>query len=325
MFSYRSTLKQAWEITRKHKYLWLFGLFAAITSAGGSWEYNVIVQSAGYNLIDGAYMYVSRAMAVLETINNFFSGLGSMFNSGFIGGMNALSILIFSATIIAVFVWLGVCSQGALVSALKKILTGKKKITDIRYRENISVGHENFWEILGLNLLIKIFVSAAFFIVSLPLLLMSLRDSGWLAFFYIILFIIFVPLATGLALAVKYAIAYQVFEGKGFVASLEKGFKLFRKNWLVSFEMAIILFLVSFLASLAFVIVASLFLVPIFFFGLMSGALWVSFLVVFISILLVIFFGALLTTFQISSWTSLFVTLKDNSVLAKLERLFRRK
>jgi len=41
MFSYRVILKQALKITLKYKYLWLFGMFAALTAAGGSWEYNL--------------------------------------------------------------------------------------------------------------------------------------------------------------------------------------------------------------------------------------------------------------------------------------------
>lgn len=325
MFSHRLTLKQAWGITRKYKYLWLFGLFATITAAGGSWEYSLIAQSIGQNLIDSAYFQISQAMAVMDVANKFFYGLGSLFASGFWNGLNAITILLFSVTIIVVFVWLGVSSQGALVNALKKILGGKKKAEDIRYRENITVGHENFWPVFGLNIMIKLLVCFAFLLIALPLLLMSLNDSSVLGLVYVILFVLLVPLATGLSLAVKYAIAYQIFEKKGFMASIEKGFKLFIKNWLVSLEMAVLLFIVSFVASLALIIVGGLFLVPIFIFGLMTGALWLSFLTVFVAILIVIFFGALLSTFQITAWTSMFVSLKDDTVLAKLERLFGRK
>jgi hypothetical protein len=40
MFSYRAILKQALSLSWKNKYLWLFGLFASLTIAGGSMEYN---------------------------------------------------------------------------------------------------------------------------------------------------------------------------------------------------------------------------------------------------------------------------------------------
>lgn len=325
MFSHRSTLKQSWGITRKYRYLWLFGLFAAITAAGGSWEYSLIAQSVGQNLIDSAYLQISRAISVMDVLNNFAYGLGSMFSSGFWNGLNALTILLFSLTVIVTLVWLGISSQGALVNALKKILGRKKSAEEIHYRENIAVGHQNFWPVLGLNIMIKLLVCFAFLLIALPLLLMSLQDSSLLGLVYVILFVLLVPLATGLSLAVKYAIAYQIFEKKGFVASLEKGFKLFIKHWLVSLEMAVLLFVISFLASLALVVVGGLFLAPIFVFGLITGALWLSFLAVFIAILIVIFFGALLSTFQITAWTSIFVSLKDNTVIAKLERLFGRK
>lgn len=325
MFSYRKTIKQAWEITTKSRHLWLFGLFAAITAAGGSWEYSLIAQNFGSNLLDSAYLQISQAMSVMEVFGNFFRGIANMFASGFWDGLNALSILLFSLTIIVSFVWLGISSQGALINSLKSILSGKKKGQEIRYRENMAVGHKNFWPVLALNLSIRFLVCLAFLIVALPLLLMALKDSIWFALSYILLFIILVPLVTGISLAIKYAIAYQIFEGRGFVDSFEKGVKLFIKNWLVSLEMAVLLFLLSFVASLALVIAGGIILVPLFVFGVMMNALWISMLTVFIAILIVIFFGAILSTFQISAWTSIFVSLKDKGVLAKLERLFGRK
>jgi hypothetical protein len=38
MSLYRSILKRAWEISWKFKYLWFFGLFAALLGNGGEFE-----------------------------------------------------------------------------------------------------------------------------------------------------------------------------------------------------------------------------------------------------------------------------------------------
>ena len=44
----------------------------------------------------------------------------------------------------------------------------------------------------------------------------------------------------------KYAIAYVVIKGSGFVEAVKLGWQLFVKNWLVSLEMAFILFFINF-------------------------------------------------------------------------------
>ncbi len=324
MFSHRSILKQAWNNTLKYKYLWLFGLFATLTVAGGSWEYNLINQSFSQNIIDGSYLQLEKLISLFEVVANFGVGLLSLFKSGFWSFLSGLSVLIIIGMFLAIIIWLAISSQGALINALKKILTSKKEVK-ISYRENITVGHKNFWPVLGMNILIRLFIYFCFFLISIPLLVLALKDFSLLAIIYIILFVLFVPISTGFTLMIKYAISYQIFESEGFVKSIEKGYKLFRKNWLISLEMAVILFIVSFLAGLIFSFVISIFIIPLFITGLAMNAVWLSLFMVYLGIALLIIFGAILSTFQISAWTQLFYELKqDNGVLAKLERLIKK-
>jgi len=325
MFSYRLILKQALQITLKYKYLWLFGLFAALTAAGGSWEYNLLSQGFGKNLIDSSYLQLEKILAALELIVNFGNGLIVLIKSDFWNILNALTLILLTGLFLFCFIWLSISSQGALINALKKILKGKQKSQLISYRENLTVGHKNFWPVLMMNILIKFLIIFSFFIVSIPLLLLSLKDFSGLIFIYIILFVLFVPLATGFSLMMKYAISYQIFEGYGFFKSIEKAYNLFKKNWLVSLEMAVILFLISFAAALIFALALSILLLPILITGLAINVLWLTWLTTYLGIALTIFFGAVLSTFQISAWTGLFFNLEEKGgALAKLERLFKR-
>ena len=324
MFSHRSVLKNAWKNTLKYKYLWLFGFFATLTAAGGTWEYNLLNQGFNQNIIIGSYAQLEKMIYLYQTITNFAGGVLSLFQNGFWNFLNGLTILIISALLLAIIVWLAISSQGALINALKKILTNKKE-TKISYRENITVGHKNFWQILGMNLLIVFFIYFSFFIISLPLLILVLKDIYLLGLIYIVLFVLFVPISTGFALMMKYAISYQIFEELGFKKSIQKGYELFKKNWLISLEMAVILFIISFLAGLIFSLFISIFIVPLFITSLALSATWVSLLITTIGIILVIIFGTILSTFQISVWTQLFYELKNNDgILAKLERLIKR-
>ena len=162
----------------------------------------------------------------------------------------------------------------------------------------------------------------AFFIIGLPLLFILIKDSTTAAIIYTLLFIIFFPVATGLALMLKYAIAYNVLEKTSFVKSIKKAWQLFMKNWLVSLEMAIILFLISLLFSGLIMLFLFLSMAPLLILGLMFKAIWLVVFVMMIAIIVIVLTGSLLTTFQIAAWTSLFLRLKDKGVAAKLERLF---
>jgi len=324
MFSYRSLLRQAGKIAWKHKYLWFFGLFASLTIAGGSTEYEVLHQNLQSNLIDGTYNYLAGLLALSDLLKNFWLGFINLFQQNLLVIINVISLLLVTLAIIIVFVWLAVCSQGALVSDIKKILTTKKKSEKLTIRDGLSDGSRHFWPLLGLNVLVKILINLAFFIISLPLLFMVIKDTTVLVAIYTLLFVIFLPLAVSISLMFKYAIVGTVLEKKSAVISLEQGWKLFWKNWLISLEMAIILFLITFFVGVAALIVLSFLVFPLFLIGLLYSAAWLTFLMVFIALIIIIVVGSYLTTFQTASWTQLYLTLKDKGGVAKLERLFHR-
>ena len=324
MFSYRSLLRQAWEITWKHKYLWFFGLFATLVAGGGSWEYQIITQNLNQSMVDGSYFRLSGILALGEIVKNFCLGLVSLLQYDFWTVINALTILLLSLFLLAFFVWLAITCQAALVWDVKKIANSKKKDLTLSIREGLTAGHRYFWQIFSLNLLTKVLISFLLFIASLPLLFMVLSDTPLLATTYVVLFIIFIPAAMGLSLMIKYAIAYQVLDNKSFVSAIEAAEKLFRKNWLISLEAAIILFIINFLASGVLLIVMALILLPLLLLGLIFQLSWLVILTILLAIIIIVFFGSALTTFQTATWTNLFLTLKDKGGIAKLERLFQR-
>jgi len=293
-------------------------------AGSGSWEYQVITQNLGQNPVEGSYLRLGSVLTVGETLKNFCLGMVNLFHQDFWTILNAFSILLITVILLVFFIWLAVTSQAALVGSVKKILAPKKKSEDLSIRDSLSAGYRHFWPVLGLNVLVKILIYFVVFIVGLPLLFMVISNASILFALYIIIFIIFIPIAMSLSLLVKYAIAYKVIENKSLVVSLEKGTKLFRDNWLVSLEMAIILFLLNFLFSGLALIILALLLLPLFLLGLMFNLLWLVILSLFLAIAVVVIFGSVLTTFQTASWTNLFLRLKEKGGLAKLERLFQR-
>lgn len=325
MFSYRTILKQALNLSWKNKYLWLLGLFASLTIAGGSIEYQFITQSFSEGILNSSYQGLVDLLGTAKILETIYLGLVSLFSQNIIVILNSLSIILMAITLFVVFIWLAISSQAALVDAAKKLIIPKKKVDVTSLRAALTAGHKHFLPVLGLNILIRLLISAAFFVISLPLLFMTFSDSYAFVGIYTILFVIFVPIAVSLSLMVKYAISYKVLEGETMVKSLEKGYSLFKKNWLISLETALILFFITLFASFFLLVAMAIVILPIFITGLIIGANWLAYLAIFIAIAIIIIFGSFMTTFQITSWTNLYLHLKDNKGLAKLERIFRKK
>jgi hypothetical protein len=165
--------------------------------------------------------------------------------------------------------------------------------------------------------------------VSLPIILTAARpESAAANLFYVIAFIIFIPVALALSFIAKYAIAYIVIKGHGFMEAVKAGWQLFIKNWLVSVEMAFILFFINFFVGLLLVLTILTLTIPLLFLALAAykltslAGLWiVAVLALTMLLAIIILGGAMLATFQISSWTGLFIELTGKGGISKIIRL----
>lgn len=325
MFSYRSILKQAWAITWNYKYLWFFGLFASLAVAGGSMEYQFLGQILDKGIIASSYQNLTNILAAGNLCQQIWLGIIDLGHQNFLVILNTITVALLLLILFSIFVWLAISSQAAIIDNIKKILTSKRKPAILSIREGLTKGTRNFWSILWLNVLIKIMVSFAFLIASLPLLFLVISDSYAFVIIYTILFTIFVPVAVSISLIIKYAIAYCVLEDYSVIKSLNNGWKLFKKNWLISLEIALILSLISFLAGFAILIIIFIILFPLFWLSLSFSINWLTILVLLLGLAAIVLFGSILTSFQVATWTNLYLHLKANKGLAKLERIFKKK
>jgi hypothetical protein len=148
-------------------------------------------------------------------------------------------------------------------------------------------------------------------------------------------FIIFVPLAIIISFATKYGIAYTVLEQQPLGHALVNGWKLFWKNWLVSLEIALILFAIGLAVSIGLVIVSMVVLIIIVSVNTVLGTVGIPvlmgstgfvllrFLSSIIALPLVLIIGAMLAVFQTSAWTLVFRHVTTRGLIPKLVRLLR--
>jgi hypothetical protein len=309
MFSYRSIFRKALKVTWRNKYLWFFGLFASLVSFGT--EYQILSRAMGEK---GRPMYMYFKDAGVFS-SGFWSNMAELWSSDawalitvVLVGLACLAIMVFLA-------WLAVISQAAIIDSAEKIVNKRKEALSLGIASGLAVGRHKFWRVLGLDVITKVTVAILVWLVSLPL--VSSISIPELSIVYVVLFVILVPVALVFSLFINYSIAFVVIKDYSVSKSLQQGWSLFKKNWLVSIEMAFMLFLVNFLLTIVIIMSATVFfLVFISVFSPVMLSLGVLALILFM-----VLSGCILSTFQITAWTDLFIKLRSSKVSSRLERL----
>jgi len=320
---YRNILKQAWQLTWHNKYLWWFGVFAALLGNGG--ELEILFNNAGANPSQAIFPSWQRIAATGVFKWQTFANIGNLLKTD---ALNITLVLLSCLAVLAILlflVWLVIVAQAALVNNSAAVIRQKKN----NFRDGLAAGLLNFWPVFGLNVLVKAVIYVLLVAVSLPVIFFQTSFSANV--FYIIALVIMVPLAIVLSFIIKYAIAYVVIDKSRVVEALGQSWRLFKNNWLISFEMAVILFAINLLVGLAIILVILTLAVPFLFLGLIFhyafsvvGSWLIAALAFACFIATIVFTGAALSVFQVSSWTGLFLELDSKGGTAKLVRLINK-
>jgi len=323
MSLYRNIIKKAINNTWQNRYLWFFGLFAALLIGSGS-EFSILYRGLSGEsqgaFFPGIRSIMETGVFSAQTIPN----LGRLFMEE---PFSVIMIMLVGTIVLILFaflVWLTIISQAALVNN-SALIIGKKKNN---FQDGINAGMKNFWSVFSLNLIVRLFVYIIFLLVSLPLILSAGRNVAGSNLAFGILFLLFIPVAVALSFIIKYAIAYSVIKRTDIFESIKLGWDLFAKNWIISLEMAFLLFFINFVAGFLIIVSLLILAVPVLFLGfilLKVGAGFAFGLVMMLGFFLFLaaigISGALLATFQISAWTGLFIELISKGGASKLSRL----
>ncbi len=320
--TYRDILKKAFRITIRHKFLWIFGFFAAFMGAGGEFEtmfrnYGNIAQRSEAIFSLEAFYQGGLIWAVIDNIGVFFREYP----------WQAFFLLFIIAVLTLVLIWLAIVSQIALFDAAAKIQRDKK----VRYNDGFRVGSQHFWPVLLINIIVKAALYALFVVISAPLVAWFLAKDSIAGGFIFILFIffVFVPLSVIVSFVIKYAIAYIVIEGKKTGEALRSGWQLFKKNWLTTIEMAVIVLAIGILVGVVIVLLVGIVAVPFIVVDIAalllgsSTAFNVATVVAMVVwFVIVAVLGSAYVAFQYTAWTDLFLRLNKNKAQSKLMRWF---
>jgi len=319
--TYRDVLKRAFTTIIKNKFLWFFGFFAGFLGTAGEFEplfknYTNIGDRA-QDILSLQSIYQDGILyALYNTLELFFSAYP----------WQAFLFLLMFFVIFIIVVWLAIVSQIALFNSAYKLGKGKS----VKFGDGYRVGNKHFGSVLLINIIVKVFLYAVFVVIGAPLITWFLVKNTLLGgiIFVILVFVVFIPVSIIVSFIVKYAIAYIVIKGKHAGESVKLGWDLFKKNWLISIEMALLILAIGLVTGLVILLGMGLTSVPFVILGMISFfinssagftiALVLGTITWFIVLSII---GSAYIAFQYTAWTFLFVKLTENKAESKFTRL----
>lgn len=327
MTLYRSIFKQAFVTAWQHKYLWFFGLFATLLAS--NFEFELVNRFLNRESTLFAWQrWTDTGIFTMQAWRNL-GELARVDTASFISLLILVAILL---ALLGALIWISIVSQVALVSnANKAIGSGRQSAAERRHDTSVGFqeGRRYFWPALAINAIVRVVVYGLAALTLIPALFRSspgLIDN----IVFLIFFIVFLSVALSLALIAKYAVAALVIKRKSLWESLVSGWQLYWDNWLLSLEMAFILFGLSLLASLVIIIAVLVAAIPfalLYVLALAFTTLWIYVACIILGLIvsfgLIIIGGSIITVVQTAAWVALYNQLAGKgAVPSKLERTF---
>ncbi|MBI2984069.1 MAG: hypothetical protein HYY50_00330 [Candidatus Kerfeldbacteria bacterium] len=235
-FYRREVFQQALDIIWRKKYLWFLGFFAGLAAHGG--EPDLLFRNTN------SLRWLQDSVAILRDVvrggqaDQFLANLRLFFNNYTLNAVGYLAVLIL---ILVVILWLVIVSQSAIVRVVGR--ASQKKQTSLF--DGLATGTEKFWSLLTVNVVTKLFTWALWIIVAgIPAIAFFVTgQAAWAITFSLGSLLVTLPISIVVSFLTKYAIAAITLGGTDTIGGLRQAWKIFRDNWLVSIELAVLIYL----------------------------------------------------------------------------------
>ncbi|MEK7540474.1 MAG: hypothetical protein AAB558_04470 [Patescibacteria group bacterium] len=314
---YRNIISRASQIARRNKYLWWFGLFTLFLGGKGV-EFELFFSDA--RLLGESISPFSAAFWKLQTWEVMQQNL-----LGVTGG--PWPFFLITLALLFVLVILVVISQGALIDAAAKIDTGGA----YSLTQGVEAGKKRFTGLFGVNLIGKVIQYLLITLVGGVIFFISPSRSAAALIYAVFLFLVMTPVAMLISLLMKYAqvevMVYEARVGEAWQAA----WKTFKTHWLVSVEMAALMFLLYFGVGLLAILIAAVATLPVLLFLLAGTIFYQSYALValyvyifyFATLVALVVAALYFATMNYSAWTLLYMQLRGTvgRIRTKTERL----
>lgn len=211
---YFGIIKKAYEINKKNRFLWIFGILIG-GMGGGVSSFNYQTPSPDTT----RWEQTVNSAQFTQKIADFWANFGNMV---IIGGVILLLVCL-------LFFILNIISRGALVGSVNRIDKGEKADFQTGFR----IGWHNFWRIWGVMIIYLLFVLASLCLLVIPTCLLVIGQFYALAVAWGIL-MFFVCLAFWLLISLisPYSLIVVILENLNVWDSIRESLHLVRRNLL---------------------------------------------------------------------------------------------
>ncbi len=259
---YSRLISDAWRITWRYKYLWILGLFAA--QGGGC--------SGAANFNPGSFQLPGSGSNPLGTISDAQQWAQShwMLIGALLVGLFALGFLLFVISVMA--------TAGLIAGVDDAAARRPEARLGTAWRRGVAC----FWRLFGMWVLVGlvtvVVVAILIAIVVIPIAVSAAKNGGVggvgvvaAVLIGLVMLLALIPVAAVLSIVLEWAARALVLENTGVVASLSRGWRLFRTNVGPSLVVWLIGIVLSLGAAIAIAVVAFAAAVPA---GVLLAASW---------------------------------------------------
>lgn len=234
---YLGIVKKAYYTTIKHRFLWIFGLFAggvASMNANFSWpslgssnaEWEKIINDSGAGNFDWTAFWTTYA------------------------GLIFAMLTIFGVLMMIMFV-ISIISQGALIGGVGKISEGEKQ----EFKTSFMIGWHNFWRLWGVGIIYLLMILISLCVLIIPVCLLVIAGTYWIAGIWgILLFFVCLAFWILIGLISPYSMRVVVMKKLSVWQSIRDSLHFFTRNW----GEVVVMYLILMAIGIAFGIVMAL-------------------------------------------------------------------
>ena len=297
-FNFGEVLSRAWQIIWKHKVLWIFGIFAGCSRAGGGGSSG----GGGGGSGPGGGQPFSEFERYFDQISQWIS------DNPWVVAVFVVLILI----LVVLSIFLGTISRIGLIKGTYQAEQGAERLI---FGEVFSESMPYFWRVFGLSLLIGLM----FLLIFLPLIFFGVITAGIGYICIIPLLCLLIPISWAVMVVIEQANVAIVLEDLRIGDGLRRGWEVVRANIGTMIVMTLILFIGSAVVGIAFAIPVIIAVFPLAI-GFAAGAERTPLLIagvccaVYLPILLIL--NGILTAYVQSAWALTYMRLtrpQDNA------------
>lgn len=300
-FNFGEVLTRAWQITRKYKVLWIFGILAGCTNGGGGGGGGG--GNTGFSTGPSEFDVPPEIRRFILLMENFVAWVE---DNPWIFIVIGLIILL----LIVISIFLGTIGKIGLIKGSYQAETGAERLA---FGELFSASMPYFWRVFGLSFLIGL----AVFLLIIPLILLGVITAGVALLCLLPLICLLIPVGFAVGIIIEQANRAIVLEDLGIFDGLKRSWDISRANIGPLIVMGLILFGITLVLGIVIALPVFIIVFPtILAFAVGQGQSFsplyiaLAFICLYAPVSLVL--NGILTTFTQSAWTLTYLRLTQN-------------